>query len=240
MNANVKARRKWAARAAVWGTLIAVLSFGCNPLQMIAFMMHKDDKMPARCPLPQKIDEETGKKKENVKVAVFCTFSHTPPIDFASADRELAALIVKRFPEVHKASGNKDKIEFISTSEVDKFKMANPNWKAMHPSIWGKKLGVDYVIEYTLSGMQLYQPATRNQIYEGRAEVTIDVYDTDKPGEAPKHSTMHGYSYPKGMVRDASAVPATRFKQMYLENLSVELIQYHIEYKLSDDIAADR
>lgn len=240
MDANAKARSRWVGRVAVWGTLVAVLSFGCNPLQMIAFMMHKDDLMPARCPLPAKRDADGDKKKEPVKVAVFCTFAHTPPIDFASSDRELAALIVKRFPEIHKASGHKDKIEFISMAEVDKFKIAHPSWKAMHPSAWGKKLGVDYVIEYTLNGMQLYQPATRNQIYEGRAEVTIDVYDTDKPGEAPLHSTMHGFSYPKGMVRDASAVPATRFKQMYLESLSVELIHYHIEYKLSDDIASDR
>ncbi|MBY0514156.1 MAG: hypothetical protein K2P78_09640 [Gemmataceae bacterium] len=204
--------RKWAGRAAVWGTLVAVLSVGCSPLTMIAFLMHKDDKVPARCPLPPKDDEATGKKKDEVKVAVLCAFAQTPTIEFASTDRELAALIVKRFPDVLKESGSKSKITFVPAADVDKFKTSNPNWKAMHPSAWGKKLGADYVIEYTLSGLQLYQPGSRNEIYEGRAEVTIDVYDVDVPGGAPKHNYIHGYSYPKGMARDAGVMPATRFR----------------------------
>jgi hypothetical protein len=237
---NATTRTRWAGRAAVWGTLVAVLSFGCSPLTMIAFLMHKDEKLPARCPLPPKVDETTGKKQEEVKVAVFCGFAQSPPLDFASADRELAAQFVKRFPEVLKESGSKEKITFVPPADVDKFKATNPNWRAMHPSAWGKKLGADYVIELTLSGMQLYQPGSRNEIYDGRAEVTVDVYDAALPGAAPKHNTIHGYSYPKGMARDAGVMPATRFKQMYLENLAVELILLHIEHKPSEGIAAER
>src|SRR5579885_2776665 len=99
---------KWARRA-VWSTFAAVFAVGCNPLTTIAFLFHKETKIPAVHPLPPKTDE-SGKKKDEVKVAVFCSFAQAPPRDFATADRELAGLIAKKFPEVLKTSGGKEKI----------------------------------------------------------------------------------------------------------------------------------
>lgn len=230
---------KWGRRA-VWGTLAAVLTIGCNPLTMIGFLAHRDARIPAAYPLPPKDDEETGKKKDEVKVAVFCGFTRTPPIDFATADRDLAALIVKRCPDVIKGSGGKEKITFVPAAEVDKFKIAHPTWKAMHPTGWGKKLGADYVMEVSLSGIQVYRPGSMNEVYEGRADVTVDVYDVAQPGAAPLHNYVHAYTYPKGMIRDAGVMPASRFKQMYLENLAVELILMHVEHKPSEGIAEGR
>src|SRR4051812_10214416 len=97
---NAKARTRWACRTAVWGSLIAVLSFGCNPLQMIAFMMNKDVKEPAKAPFTPKDDEATGKKKDVTKVALFCNFASPPPLEFANSNRDLAASIVRQFPDV--------------------------------------------------------------------------------------------------------------------------------------------
>jgi len=231
---------KWARRA-VWATFAAVLTIGCNPLTTIAFIFHRDDKVAAAYPLPVKEDETSGKKKEEVKVAVFCGFGQTPPIEFATADRELVTAIVKRCPDILKEAGSKEKIVFVPTADVDKFKSANPNWRAMHPSAWGKKLGADYVMEITLAGLQIYQPRSSNQIYEGRAEVTVDVYDVAQAGAAPKHNYTHAYSYPKGMVRSVDAIPsASQFRQMYLDNLAAELILKHVEHKPSDGIASAR
>src|SRR5262249_17771902 len=186
-------------------------------------------------------EDEAGKKKEEVKVAVFCAFAQTPPIEFATADRELATQIVKRCPDVLKECGAKQKLVFVPSADVEKFKSTNPNWRAMHPSAWGKKLGADYVMEIGLAGLQIYQPRSSNQIYEGRAEVTVDVYDVAEPGAAPKHNYTYPYTYPKGMVRSVDSIPsASQFKQMYLDNLAVELILKHVEHKPSEGIAADR
>jgi hypothetical protein len=231
---------RWARRA-VWATFVAVLAVGCNPLSMIAFLAHRDAKVPAPYPLTVKEDETSGKKKEEVKVAVFCAFGQTPPIEFATADRELATAIVKRCPEILKESGGKEKIVFVPAADVEKFKATNPTWRAMHPSAWGKKLGADYVLEITLAGLQIYQPRSNNQIYEGRAEVTVDVYDVAETGAAPKHNYTHPYTYPKGMVRSVDAIPsASQFRQMYVDNLAVELILMHVEHKPSEGIAAGR
>ena len=77
-----------------------------------------------------------------------------------------------------------------------------------------KKLGVDYVMEVTLSGIQIYQPRSNNQIYEGRADVDVSVYDVDKGKVAPLHNYIHAYTYPKGMVRSVDSIPnVSQFKQ---------------------------
>jgi hypothetical protein len=231
---------KWARRA-VWATFAAVLAVGCNPLTTIAFIFHKDSKIPAQHPLPPKTDED-GKKKDEVKVAVFCQFAQNPPRDFVTADRELVGLIVKRFPDMLKGSGGKEKIVIVATAEVDKFKMANPNWKSMHPADWGKKLGADYVLDISLAAMQIYQPGSNSSIYEGTAEVTVDVYDTDKGRDAPRDHYVHPFTYPRGvgMARDVSEMPVSRFKQMYLEKLAYDIILMHIEHKATEGIASDQ
>lgn len=230
---------KWARRA-VWGTLAAVLTIGCNPLTTIGFLMHQDQKVPAAYPLKPK-EGPDGKKKDEVTVAVLCGTTGGTPIEFAGSDRELASKIAKQLPDILKGSGGKDKITVLPPAKVDKFKMDNPNWKAMHPTAIGKKLGVDYVVDITLGGMRIYQPGSNNQIYEGRAEVTVDVYDSAADGGEQLYQYVHPFSYPRGMVRDAGVMPVSRFKQLYLENLATDLILMHIEHKPSEGIAsADR
>ncbi len=232
---------KWARRA-VWGTLVAIFAVGCNPLNTIAFIFHRDAKIPAAYPMTPKEDETTGKKKEEAKVAIFCVFGQVPPHEFLTADRDLPGIMIKKCPEVLKEADGKDKLTFVTAAEVDNFKRANPNWKTMHPTAWGKKLEADYVMEITLSGLQIHQPRSNNQIYEGRAEVTVDVYDVAEAGAAPIHNYVYPYTYPKGMFRSVDSIPGgpNRFKQLYLENLAVEILLMHVEHKPSEGIASDR
>jgi len=231
---------KWAKRT-VWATLVTVFAVGCNPLSTIAFIFHRDEKLPPAYPMAPKDDEATGKKREDVKVAVFCQFAHSMPLEFATADRDLAGLLAKKCPELVKESGSKVKLEFINPSEVDAFKRANPTWKSMHPAAWGKKLGADYVMEVTLGGMQLYKPHSNNEIYEGRADVTVDIYDVEKPKAAPLHNYVHPFRYPKSMMMSVDSIAGVnQFKQVYLDHLAAELLLKHVEHKSSIDIAADR
>lgn len=236
----MNATGKWAKRT-VWATFVAVFAVGCNPLATIAFIFHKDDKVPASYPMLPKDDEATGKKKEEVKVAVFCDFGQMPPMEFATANRDLAALMVKKCPEMVKESGSKVKLEFINPSEVETFKRANPTWKSMNPAAWGKKLGVDYVMEISLAGLQVYKPNSNNEIYEGRADVTVDIYDVEKGKAAPVHNYTHPFRYPKSMMMSVDSIAGVnQFKQMYLDHLASELLLKHVEHKTSIDIAADR
>ena len=87
--------------------------------------------------------------------------------------------------------------------------------------------------------MSLYQPGSRNQLYEGRAEVSVFMYDVAEGVAEPKYY-VHDFHHPKTGVRDATAIPLGAFKKEYLERLAVELAQYHVDHKISSGIAEGR
>lgn len=223
---------KWAKRA-VWLTLAAVLSFGCSPLTTIAFLLHKDDKLPAEYPLKSK--DKDAPKKEKVTVAIL-TMQHGNggSLEFAQADRQLASELAKVLPEFAKPT--KQQIEVVPPSKVDQFKATNRNWRSMRASEIGKKLGADFVLDISLSNIVIYQPGSANQIYEGRAEVSVDVHDvTDTTGE-PMHY-IHPFVYPKTGFRDATSVPLSSFRLQYVGQLARELALKHVEHPPSSGIA---
>jgi hypothetical protein len=229
-------KSKWAKRL-VWGTLAVVVATGCNPLTMAAFIFNRDTKLPAEYPFQTK-DEKKESKKDEITIAVFTNLSPGAVYEFAGSDRELASMFTKRL--TNEAKMNKEKITVISPSDVDKFKFENANWKAMHPTAWGKKLKADFVLDIHVGNISVYQPGSGNHVYEGRANVHVDVYDVSKPNGEPKHKYPHAYTYPKTGMIAASDVPLAKFKMMFLEKLASELVLKHIDHKPSEGIAADR
>jgi hypothetical protein len=224
---------KWAKRA-VWLTLAAVLSFGCSPLTSIAFLLHKDDKVPAKYPLRHK-DEKDAPKKEAITVAILTSQQGAGgDPEFARVDQQLARDLAKLLPEF--ARPTKQKIEVVPPSKMDQFKLSNRNWRSMRASEIGKKLGADFVLDIALSRISIYQPGSANQIYEGRAEVSVDVYDVSDAGE-PIHHYIHNFLYPKAGFRDATTIPAGQFRMEYVGQLAKELALYHVEHPPSTGIA---
>jgi hypothetical protein len=223
---------KWAKRA-VWLTLAAVLSFGCSPLTTIAFLLHKDDKVPAQVPLKPK-DKEAA-KKETVTVAVLVSQqgSVADP-EFARIDQQLAREMAKLMPEYAKPT--KQKIEVVAPSKVDQFKIANRNWRTMKAAEIGKKLGADFVLDVTLGGISIYQPNSANQIYEGRAAVSVDVHDVTDPAAEPNHYE-HPFTYPKSRFRAADELPLSRFRTEFVGTLAKELVLKHVEHPPTSGIA---
>jgi hypothetical protein len=234
----MNASGKWAKRS-VWLTLTAVLTVGCNPLTVPFLLFHGEPKIPAEYPLrPKDKDEAKHDKKEEITVLVLC---HTRPgvtFELAGADRELTSMIAKKLPEVAKES--KDEVAVVPAAQVDKFKMANPNWKYMPAVAIGKKLKADYVIEIDLGSVSLYQAGSGSMVYEGRAEVTVDVYDVAAGAGEAKHHYVHPYTYPKTGLIAASDKPPSRFKMEFLEQLAQELVFKHMEHKQGMEIATGR
>jgi len=232
----MSATGKWAKRA-VWATFAATLTIGCNPLQTAAFIFHKDDKLPAQYPFRPK-DGPTHDKDVELKILVL---SHQRPglnYEFAGADGELTTMIAKLIPVM--AKENKEKLAVIPPAQLATFKTANPNWSKLPAATIGKKLGADYVLEVHLGNVSVYQPGSGNQIYEGRGEVFVDVYDVAAGAGVPLHKTVLQYTYPKTGMIAAGDVPLSRFKQQFLERLAIEISEMHIDHAASDGIAAGR
>ena len=234
---NRSSAGKWARRA-VWGTLLAVATIGCNPLNIAGFIFARDEKVPAPHPLTFAKDGPK-KDKEEVVVLVLAQVAHGGNPQFATVDRDLAGKLARQLPEQAKEN-NKDKklkIKVISPTQVDKFKMANPKWKTMPPGEIGKNLNADYVLEIYLEKMRLFQPNTQNAIYEGRAEVSVSIYEVGAEGGDFKDRYEMPFAYPKTGVRDAAAIPESEFKKLFLENLTSEIIRHHVDSRPSTGIA---
>ena len=223
---------RWARRV-VWGTLGVVMVIGCSPLTTIAFLTHRDTKTPAECPLTFK--EGPKKDKDEIVVAIF--IGHGPGVSpqFAGSEGVLASELAKKLPEL--AKENKQKLTILPAAQVNKFKMQNPAWKNLHPTKWGRELGADFVLDVHIDVMRLYQPGSLDQLYEGRAEVSVDTYDVDSSNGEPKFNYVYPFAYPKTGVRDASSMPLRTFKQHFIENLAVEIARKHIDHKPSSGIA---
>lgn len=225
---------RWGRRA-VWGTFAVVCCIGCNPLHTIGFLTHKDVKVPAEAPLEFK--DGPKKKKEEVVVALFITQGGGQSLEFAGAEGALASEIAKKLPEM--AKENKQKVNVLAQKDVNKFKMQHTNWKLMHPSERGKHLKADFVLDIQLDKMSMFQPGSLNQYYEGRADVTVDVYDVDAGPDEAKYTYVHPFAYPKTGWGDTTK-PVSAFRREFLENLAVEICRHHIDYNQGSTIAGGR
>lgn len=230
----MNALNKWAKRS-VWLVLAAVLTIGCSPLQTIAFLLHKDDKLPAAYPLRPKEGPKKDKDEEIV-VLVLSNRGNGVPQEFSMIHNELATSLAKRLPEA--AKENKEVFKVVSPEQVNKFKLGNPTWATMPPAEIGKKLGADYVLDITIGQVGIYQAGSAREIYEGRAEVYVDLFDVVAGSKEPKDKYVHQFLYPKTGMIAASNLPLSRFKQNFVEQLSTEIMQFHLEHKPSDGIAA--
>jgi hypothetical protein len=155
-------------------------------------------------------------------------------VEFAGAERELAAALAKKLPELGKA--NKEVYTVIPPHQLDTFKMQNPNWRSMRAGAIGKRLGADYVLELSLSGLQMYQPGALNSIYEGKAQVAVEVTDTAETTGELKHRYVHSFSYP-GYPRASDSMPPAQFRLVFLDKLAQDIAFRHVDHKAADSIA---
>jgi hypothetical protein len=225
---------KWAKRS-VWLTLAAVIAIGCNPITLPFVLLRTEAKIPAQYPLRPK-EGPKHDKDEEIKVLLLANMAPGSMTgEFAGYERELAAAVAKKLPEVGKA--NKETYTVIPPHELDTFKMRNPNWRGMRAGSIGQRLKADYVVEMTLSGLQTYQPGSLNQIYEGKAQVAVEVTDTSEERGEPKFRYAFTFSHP-GFPRPADSVSPSQFKLEFLDKLAQDVVFRHIDHKAAEGIAA--
>ena len=225
----MNAYKKWAKRS-VWLTLAAVMTIGCNPLQTIGFIFRDDPKVPAKYPLRPK---EGVKKDEEIAVLILCDQRQGLPIELSGAYRELAEDMGRLLPEMAKA--NKEKVRVISASELTKYQSMHSNWRTLPPSQIGKALGADCVIQVYIASANIYQAGTQNQLYDGKGEVEVNVYDLHDTKDPERHYSHH-YEYKPNKSPDRDATNPSLFRQGYLQRLAVELLWYHVEHTKSETL----
>ena len=204
---------KWKRR--LMGTaMILVAGMGCNPI-LAPFLLGRDDsRTPAEFAL--KVPPERAKKSEDARVVVLVS---TAPglIDLIGIDKTISNDLVKTLDEALKS--NKEKVTIIPSLQVEKWKSDNPGWKLLSPVEIGQKFKADYVINLEVQAMQLYQPLTRNQFFQGKAVLDLSAYDMAKGTEVPDFKTELNQEYPKGHGIDASELTQSKFKSEFVKRI---------------------
>lgn len=204
-------------RAVLAGGLAAFAAMGCNPATLY-FLMRGDDKVKPEIPLPAK----EGKKE--VTVAILANGSPGLSYDFAGAERELVALAAQKM--MTETREDKHPIRVIEQGKVDKFKTANPNWKTLSGGAVGQQLGVDYVIDLTLTSMGMYQPEYGKEFYQGRATLQVVVYDTATPDKPLRDYIHNSMEEPKS----TAALSPAGYRRWFIEKVAQEIAYRHIPH----------
>jgi hypothetical protein len=200
--------------------LLAFASMGCSP-STLWFLMRGDDKREPMHPLPCK------EGKDEVTVALFAWGSPALGMDpsFAGAERELATLIGQRMAAETK--GDRRPIRIVEPSKVEKAKrQPGQDPRTMNLAAAGKELGADYVIDLTVNSMSIYQPEFGREFYQGRAQLQVVVWDTDKP-DAPYQDYFHPSI---GEQKSTAVLSPAGYRKYFLNRVATELAHRHIPH----------
>lgn len=207
-------RLTWAAL-----TLLTVLSsLGCS-LSTLGYIFSGDGTVQPITPLPAK------KGKDAVTVAILANADPTLGMDpaFAGAERELVALIGKKMAEGTVKEDHPVKV--VEASKIEKLRAkAGGGWQ--NPAALGQQVGADYVIDLTLKSMSIYQPEYGREFFQGRANVQVVVYDTEKPDDVYQEY-YHNEIAPQKSTAGAS--PAG-YRLMFLNQLGQSIAFRHIPH----------
>lgn len=198
--------------------MMALTTMGCS-LSTLGYILSGDGTVQPITPLPAK------KGKDFVTVAILSNADPSLGMDpaFAGAERELATIIGKRMAEGTVKEDHP--IRIVEAGKIDKIRSkAGAGWQ--NPAAIGKQVGADYVIDLTLKSMSIYQPEYGREFYQGRANVQVVVYDTDKPDEV-----YQDYIHPEMIPQQSTAaVSPAHYRKKLIEQMGQSIAFRHIPH----------
>ncbi|CAN5426974.1 hypothetical protein BH11PLA2_BH11PLA2_11690 [soil metagenome] len=198
------------------GTVTAAMT-GCDPASLSYFLFKGDGNAPAAYPL------KPAEGKKNITVAVIVSAPNAP-VEFAGVERDLTNILGRVFAE--QTAKAKVHIKIIDQAKLDRFKLATPGWKTMSQTEVGKLLGADYVIEASVTGLNLYEAGTGRLMYQGQGTVSAVVYDVAAGKE-------HGNYFVNAKLeaKPADAVPPSQYRTLLVQRIAEEISWKHLPHQ---------
>lgn len=202
--------------------LAAVLAAGCHsgPNGGLGLPFFHRPR-PAEYPLASESNPRTAKA---ATVALFVAVELGGDEAVPGIESRLAANLAHRLPDL--AGENGQKLTVIDPVVVDKFKLKTPDWKLMHASTCGEKLGVDFVVVVRINSLSLAQSGAR-EASEGRADVVVNVYDVAAGPVGARYTYEIPFQFPRPEASPAAAIPIRQFRQEFVETLANEIAMKH-------------
>jgi hypothetical protein len=219
-----------------WLGLIVVglaVTAGCNPLSTIAYFvsLSGDPKVEAQCHLTRE------DKKPSKVVILVSTGAVETREQLIGADRELSGLVATKLQEGCK--GNKENVNVVPASRVQRYKDEHPNWQALGGQAVGKYFRADYVVDMEIASMTLYEKRSANQMYRGNAEISVAVHDMHKPEDEQIFTTVYTCQFPESRPVPVTDSTYQKFRLMFLTHVANELSWYFTAHDVSDHVPVD-
>lgn len=211
--------------AAAW------LTTGCSVLQLPYFLMRGEPKIDALLmPLAEKGEH---------KILILTAAPPSIDTDFVRVDQELTSKLVMHLKRL--CTENKEKISFVSSGKVTKYKDEHPNWASDDMVEIGKKFEADYVIYIDIESIGMYEKGTGSFMYRGRADINVQVLDVNDEDAEPVTETVP-MEYPPadlGAVPSDEARPAD-FRQRFLDHMARKLAYLFTAHTTHEEYRMDR
>jgi len=162
-----------------------------------------------------------------VKAVVVCFAPDEIRLNFQDVDKDIANYVARRLFE-HKAS-------VVHPDRVQEWLDKHDDWDK--PEEIGEATGATHVIFIDVHKYNLFEENS-HELYRGRSEVMVSVFEMQKDGTAEKIYTKELTSmYPMETARDQSEISYDRFRRAYLSRLSEEIGRLFYEHFNGDDMA---
>jgi hypothetical protein len=194
---------------------------GCNAIILLGYLIGGPPS------IEPEFDAKTNKSlsAKDVRVAVVCYAPLPLKYDFDKLDYDLAKHVTFKL--------HTHGIKVINPDLVHAWLDENKDWD--RPEEIGEALQVDYVVYIDMQKFSLYEENSRN-LYRGRAEALLSVYEIYKEGGGEKiYSKEINSKYPLKIPRSTYEVSYPTFKAQYFNRLSEEIGRQFYEHYTGDD-----
>ena len=164
---------------------------------------------------------------EGQRVVVICRPPASHEYRNAGASRAIGARVTAMIEK------NVPKAEVVSPQEVDNWvdEQDCDNFKDL-----GRSVKATRIVYIELDDFDLYKGKT---LYQGRADITVSVYDMDQKGKLVWDRRMGQILFPRNSGIPASDKPVQQFEAQYVEVLAQQIAQHFYKHNPNADWALD-
>ena len=210
-----------------WPLLLGVLafSFGCDPISSLSFLLMPwcDDNVPPQV--------QIAAPHKDVTVVMLASFASPldMPLELQGVEHDLCDRLAQAMKKQYEQ--NREKVKIVPYYKVKSYLNRDANGELIPKREIGKHFKADYVINLEINSMSFYLPGSRQQLYGGKAEVAITVFETKQPkGEGPIFEKVHHVEFPSTGPIDASGSSVALFREMFLDRIAKDLSKYFAAY----------
>jgi hypothetical protein len=221
-----------------WPILLAgilVVGTGCDPASSLSFLLMPfcDDNIPPEVPI--------AVPRKEVTVVLLCSFASPldAPSEVSNVDHEIAERLAHKLKKQY--ADNRDKVKIVPNYKVRSYLNKDANKDLMAKRDIGKHFNAEYVINLEINSMSFYETGSRQQLYRGRTEIAVTVFETKQPkGEGPIFEKVYHVEFPGTGPIDASGSSLLMFREMFLDRIAKDLSKYFAAYPHDNRYDFDR